>query len=535
MKFYQYLLLTGFWVSMLVGCSQEESIVPTISGNMIIRVSDAGMVNSDNKTASRAVTNDVYNTIFEENDAIGLFAVNDATNEVLDDFNNVKVEYANGMWNSTLRYDNTQGGLTYYAYYPYQDGVTIDLDKEDVFEALVTGWNPESMDQSTKEGYAGADLMTSKATKVVKEASGQYALQLDLTHRMALSVMIAPETEYEFTDSELNKIPYIIRGGEVTFTINNAAIQPYEAVSGEYRMIVKPATSRTIVGMQDDKQYTIPAVVTEGKYKRFLLGGGKSKVTHNLQVGDFYCSDGRIVAASKEAPEDCIGVVYYVGNVRPSALYEDLTDNSGKVVATATEENDVLLQNYPSCVHGLVCAVTSANATAVSRFCSSGKYDYPVKVKDFFLDAKYLYVGAGKTWVPEYLLGYNNTVILQELAKDDASGSDAMFPNRDNYEEAYPAPIVTTGWFCPSFGDFKVMFDNQSALTASLDKGGFEKLWSNPAGADETAETYAGYWTSTVRGKGYMVGARNNNGTFAYYMEKDTKVSSGYFRFALAF
>ena len=86
-----------------------------------------------------------------------------------------------------------------------------------------------------------------------------------------------------------------------------------------------------------------------------------------------------------------------------------MTDNSGKVVATATEENDVLLQNYPSCVHGLVCAVTSANATAVSRFCSSGKYDYPVKVKDFFLDAKYLYVGAGKTWVPEYLLGYNNT------------------------------------------------------------------------------------------------------------------------------
>lgn len=118
MKFYQYLLLTGFLASMLVGCSQEESVVPAISGNMIIRVSEAGMVDSDNKAASRAVTDDVYNTIFEENDAIGLFAVNDATNEVLDDFNNVKVEYANGMWNSTLRYDNTQGGLTYYAYYP---------------------------------------------------------------------------------------------------------------------------------------------------------------------------------------------------------------------------------------------------------------------------------------------------------------------------------------------------------------------------------------------------------------------------------
>ena len=300
-------------------------------------------------------------------------------------------------------------------------------------------------------------------------------------------------------------------------------------------MIVKPATSRTIVGMQNDKQYTIPAVVTEGKYKRFLLGGGKSKVTHNLQVGDFYCSDGRIVAASEEAPEDCIGVVYYVGNFRSSALYEDLTDNSGKVVATATEENDALLQNHPGCVHGLVCAVTSANATAVSRFCGSSKYDYPNKVKDFFLDAKYLYVGAGKTWVPEYLLGYNNTVILQELAKDAADSSDAMFSNRDKYEAAYPTPVVTTGWFCPSFGDFKVMFDNQSALAASLDKGGFEKLWSNPAGTDETAVTYAGYWTSTVRAKGYMVGARNNNGTFAYYMEKDTKASSGYFRFALAF
>lgn len=535
MKFYQYVSLIGFLTFMLAGCSQEENVVPTIPGNMIIRVSDVGIVGSDNKSASRAVTDDVYNTIFEESDAIGLFAVNDVTNEVLGDFNNVRVEYTNGMWNSTLRYDNAQGDLTYYAYYPYQDGVTIDLSKEDVFEGLVTSWNPESMNQSTKEGYAGADLMTSKATKVVKEASGQYALQLDLTHRMALSVMIAPETEYEFTDPALNEIPYIIRGGELAFTINNVIIQPYEAVSGEYRMIVKPAASRTIVGMQGDRQYDIPAVVTEGKYKRFLLGGGKSKVTHNLQVGDFYCSDGRIVAASEEAPEDCIGVVYHVGNVRPSALYEDLKDNSGKVVATATEENDALLQNHPNCVHGLVCAVTSANATAVSRFCGSSKYDYPVKVKDFFLDVKYLYVGAGKTWVPEYLLGYNNTVILQELAKDDASSSDAMFSNRDKYEAAYPAPIVTTGWFCPSFGDFKVMFDNQSALATSLDKGGFEKLWSNPAGADDTAATYAGYWTSTVRAKGYMVGARNNNGTFTYYMEKDTKASSGYFRFALAF
>jgi len=535
MKFYQYLSLTGLLTFMLAGCSQEENVVSTIPGNMIIRVNDAGIIDSDNKITSRAVTDDVYNTIFEENDAIGLFAVNDATGEVLDDFNNVKVEYANGMWNSTLRYDNMQAGITYYAYYPYQDGVVINLNHEDVFETLVAGWNPESMDQSTKEGYASADLMTSKAAKVVKEASGQYALQLDLTHRMALSVMIAPETEYEFTDPALNNIPYVIRGGEFTFTINNTAIQPYEATSGEYRMIVKPEASQTIVGVQGDKQYGIVATVTKGKYKRFLLGGGKSKVTHNLQVGDFYCADGRIVAASEKAPEDCIGVVYYVGNVRPSALYEELKDNTDKVITTVTEEKDVLLQNYPSCVHGLVCAVTSANATAISRFCGSSKYDYPTKVKDFFLDTKYLYAGAGKAWVPEFLLGYNNTIILQELAKDDASSSDALFTNMNNYEAAYPAPVVTTGWFCPSFGDFKVMFDNQSSLASSLDKGGFEKLWSNPAGADETAATYAGYWTSTVRAKGYMVGARNNNGTFTYYMEKDTKASSGYFRFALAF
>ena len=218
-----------------------------------------------------------------------------------------------------------------------------------------------------------------------------------------------------------------------------------------------------------------------------------------------------------------------------AALYEELKDNTDKVVATVTEEKDVLLQNHPGCVHGLVCAVTSANATAVSRFCGSSKYDYPNKVKDFFLDTKYLYAGAGKTWVPEYLLGYNNTIILQELAKDDASSSDAMFTNMNNYEAAYPAPVVTTGWFCPSFGDFKMIFDNQSILGTSLDKGGFEKLWSNPGGADETAATYAGYWTSTVRAKGYMVGAWNNNGTFAAYMGKDTKASSGYFRFALAF
>lgn len=537
MKQYKFLSTALSLALMLIwgSCSQEEEQFSAAdNGQFIINVYDAGMENGD--VTSRAVTDDSYNIIFEKGDCIGLFAVRNG--QVLDEFNNVKVECSeSGTWISSkpLQYDEDQDDLSYYAYYPYQEGplITLSFTDNDVFKEMAANWKPET-DQSTKENYAKSDLMTSGAAVVRQEASGQYTIRLDLKHRMALSVMVAPETEYKFSDSSLNEVPYIVKdAGEMAFytsSVNDGnMIKPYLAEDGTYRMIVKPAKSPDIIGQQGEKKYNITTSISEGKYRRFLLGGGKKNVEHELKVGDFYCADGKIVSADQDVPANCIGVVYYVGNAQPSVLYKE---DAG---LGATPEKDVLLIDYPDCVHGLVYAVNSSNAAEVSKFCGSSKYDYPGKAKELGLDTKYIWKTAGKTDVPEYILGYNNTILLYKFSEDAANSADDMYANLNSYIASHAVPAVTTGWYLPSVEELDIIFDNQGILDTSLEKGSYEKLWNNPAGYDTSAEDYFGYWTSTVRAKGYMVGARIDGGKFVPYTQKDTKTGKGYFRFALAF
>ena len=154
-------------------------------------------------------------------------------------------------------------------------------------------------------------------------------------------------------------------------------------------------------------------------------------------------------------------------------MYEDIKNYKGELAQTVTEHNDILLQSYPGCVHGLVCAITSGK-TEVSRFCASSKYRYAEQISTFSLDKTHLFVSAGGSYAPEYLLGYNNTSILQQLAILDTgdptgeSASDDMFKVLNEYEAAYSVPQVTTGWYLPSYGEFKIMSENQQVLDVSL-------------------------------------------------------------------
>ncbi|WP_018668131.1 fimbrillin family protein [Bacteroides gallinarum] len=536
MRFYKYLLFTGFLTLIMTGnsCSQEEEVSVISNRNMIINVNDVGMADCDENAISRVETDLDYNTIFEDGDCIGLFAVKDG--KIVEGIDNLEVSYSEeaATWvASSLRYEDDMENMIFYAYYPYAAGMSIDVDAADVFSDMVSNWTLSS-DQSTKKRFAAADLMTSGAAVIQHEASGQYTLQLGLKHRMALSVMIAPETEYIFTEPALNVTPYIVKnGGDVIFYTSSVGdeneVQPYKAGDGTYRMIVKPAEEKKMIGVQGEKQYEFTTSISEGKYKRFLLEGGKKIKSHDLQVGDFYCADGTIVSGKEDVPDNCIGIVYYVGNVHPSVLYREDSE------LAVTPEKDVLLEKYPGCVHGLVCALKSSNANAVSRFCASSKYDYVKKASELGITERYIWTTMGKTSIPEYILGFNNTVILREFTKETANCADDMFDNMDLYANQNPVPAFTTGWYLPSIEEFRILFTNQSTLNDSLEKGNFEKLWSNPAGYDSSAEKYFGYWSSTVRADRRMSGARIDGGEFTPYAEKDPKTGQGYFRFAFAF
>ena len=71
----------------------------------------------------------------------------------------------------------------------------------------------------------------------------------------------------------------------------------------------------------------------------------KSKINHTLQVGDYFCADGKIVSVDAETvPENVIGIVCYVGNSQPSVTHTELY----------SAEVDALRRDFPACTHGMV-------------------------------------------------------------------------------------------------------------------------------------------------------------------------------------
>ena len=529
-KFLSTALLLGT-VMLWSSCSDIEEDFSGTSGNreFIINVHDMGMENGES-SISRAVTDMNYNTTFEIGDCIGLFAVKD--NSILNEVNNLKVELTREGWLpvTELQYDGTLKEATYYAYFPYREDLSINSVETDFFASTVAGWNI-GKDQSTRKNFADSDLMTSSGSHIYKGDKGEFLIQFNMAHRMSLAVISLPGTEYKFTNPELQGTTYAIKpSGNVAFyieEINGEEIKPYRADDGSYRMLVKPVEKPNIVGVLGDNKYEVNSSIAAGKYKRFMVDGGNVVKDYELKVGDYFCADGNLVSRDckpEEMPDDCIGIVYYVGNPQPSVMYKDIEDLG------ADETKDALKRDFPNCVHGLVYAVKRANPT-VSRFTSSSKFDYTVAFNgNAELSAAYLWGQESKAPTYNCILGYNNTEVLRiiENAVD-------MFTYLDSHVEAFPAPVVSSGWYLPSLEEMRTIFENNDIIDGSLAKMGGEALWITETGYDVANAAYLGYWTSTCRGKGSMYGSHNNNGIFAPRDGKSTKDGRGYFRFSLAF
>lgn len=532
MKQYKFLSTALLLAAMMAwsSCSNEDESLPVPSGagGLVINVRDTGMENAD-PSVSRTITDLNYNTTFEFGDCIGLFAVKN--NLILNDINNLKIEYTKEGWQAVteLQYDGTLKEATYYAYYPYDENLSINTVESDFFAALVAGWNLQT-DQSTKKNYAISDLMTSSGSTVVKGDKGEFLIQLDMSHRMSLVVISLPGTEYKFTNPELQGTTYAVKPiGDVEFyrgTIGNSnVIKPYRAEDGTYRMLVRPAESPDIIGVLGNTKYEIKKSVATGKYKRFLVNGGSQVINYELKVGDYYCADGNLVSRDAgEVPDDCIGIVYYVGNPQPSVLYKD------NEALGVDESKDALRRDFPNCIHGLVYAVKRANPT-VSRFTSSSKFDYTSTFNgNAELSATYLWGQESKAPTYNCILGYNNTEVLRVI-----ENAVDMFTNLDSYVDVFPAPVVSSGWYLPSLEEMRTIFENNDIINSSLANIGGESLWITESGYDVSNAAYLGYWTSTCRAKGYMYGSHDNNGAFAPRDGKSTKDGRGYFRFSLAF
>lgn len=546
MKFDKYLSWAVVLALTLVGgsCSQEEELFPNANGNMIIKVYDAGMEAIDG--TSRAVTDENYVTTFEAGDCIGIYAMKAGV--VWNNMNNVKVTYTeNGTWASdiTLQYDNEQEGVTYYAYYPYQEGHIYESGTiENFLEKMVDDWTPAT-DQSDKDKFAASDLMTTTvSSSVSQEGSGQFTIRLAMKHRMAMSVMVMPETEYKFSDVALNEIPYIAKEHASIFYTTSVSdenlVKPYRATDGSYRLIIKPTdTNKLIVtqGTYNDKEYEFTAAVNEGKYQRFLLGGGKNTVEHELKVGDFYCSDGSIVAGSaQEVPGNCIGIVYYVGNPQPSVLYPEKVSTDG--LQPFDETHDALRREHPSCVHGLVYALDYAN-DVIKLFGTKGNKPQLETLGSAYTSS-YLFKSGSREPHNKSILGYNNTEVLKKLgdyAIENKTDWDLlnMVSYLDSYSKAKVLPSgVTSGWYLPSIEEMRMLINQAATINASITKAKGLELWhlNGTEAANDPRGRFNGYWSSSLRANElfYMVKEGKEGDAINGYVW-----NLGYFRFSFAF
>ena len=136
-------------------------------------------------------------------------------------------------------------------------------------------------------------------------------------------------------------------------------------------MLVKPVEKPDIVGVLGDNKYEVNSSIAAGKYKRFMVDGGNVVKDYELKVGDYFCADGNLVSRDckpEELPDNCIGIVYYVGNPQPSVMYKDIEEVAEQPLTTKIKDGarDVLKRDYPNCVHGLVFALSS-NLSLVSN------------------------------------------------------------------------------------------------------------------------------------------------------------------------
>ena len=396
--------------------------------------------------ATRAVENG-YTTAFTEGDACGLYVVR-GTETV---YANVKLTAAADDATGSLVWQPDAGavlagglaGEQYFLYYPYRadmTGKTAALtgaapDDAAFFAPLIAGWEP-GMDQSDYAAYTASDLMTA-AGAATAGADNTLLLSFPMTHRMALAVIEMPRTVYKFTD---DRIPDYTAFFPVTYT---SSARPLDTGGGTYRHLFNPASATvpTIEGSYDGggREFAVtPSGIAAGSYKTYRVDGAATDIRiHDLQVGDFFLADGRLL------PKEADASVVQAANVAGIVFQTDL----GRIGAKEKEE-------LGGNVHGLVMSVRNA---ATDQW--------------WGLDFRDEGLAKCVTKADNYndISGYGNCEHIRASRGGFNGYGYLAFKAADGYNAACPVPAATTSWYLPSSGQLWDILRNLGGCPALAD------------------------------------------------------------------
>lgn len=406
-----------------------------------------------------------YMTGFTVGDACGLYIVRNGNIAC----SNVKLTAAESEGSLIWQAETPVGGglpaESYYLYYPYQSDMDgkVDAtatDADGFFAPLVSGWQPAA-DQSTYADYTASDLMTAQGT-ASKRSDGTLLLSFSMTHRMALAVIEMPKTVYKFTDAS---IPDYTGGTSADFTASD--IQPYAIAPGTYRCIVNPAgTPTNIVGSYADgkKEFAITPSAAQGSYKTYKIDGltpiEKQAI---LKMGDYFCknSDNNWYIIPQEAtPDDkVIGIVFYAGQHDTDTSDYTSTDIGqaqchGYVVALQDAAID-------RCMWGVYGTELGCFPTDTDGNKQNNRNNPDIDWNGYAWTQKIIAAAGGK----------------DNLNATEQAGYPATWYAVVDYPKKEAAPTGSSGWFLPSIGQLRKIYQNRSSLFGSVSGTGLKSNW----------------------------------------------------------
>lgn len=489
-------------------CGQEELAESGSDAKraMVVKVTENGF-SAVSDTDSRVI-DEGYATVFENEDQIGLFIIENETGKLLQ---NMTLTKNGANWEGTVYYyDNAD----YIAYYPYDAELKEVASVEDIEKYFSD--NKYTDNQSTEENYRNCDLMTAvvEAESLTEESS---SLSLDFTHSNALVEFNIPYYSYS---TEANGAGYRY-SVPVDLTLNlgeSTTFKPYQVAVGKYRVIVPAGKEVSFEGRFMDAESNIPVKIAAtipaaelaknaGRVYNVSYDGspivGKIE-TRPLEPGDYYYADGNIVPNDFQVvpKENCIGVVFATATKGETALDGTTTCSNGYVMALvdATEKSDVTSAwtykwgNDNIFIEGLDIVNVGNNLNNLSSVITKDDVSGRVSTK--------LIVEADK---------YADAV-------DYIKNAVVEFGAADKSTSKYAAPKNTTGWFIPAAYQFTQIvknlgadvdgkFDDSESCTAS-NYDGTQKILTETAftrinaildkAGGVIATGVKSYWTSSV-------------------------------------
>lgn len=447
----------------------------------------SGQPGADPRTRS-VETN--YGTVFNMTDAIGLFAVKgigtpDAA--IVDGVSNSKFTYVPPInqehrpeWQTadgTTLYYNPD--VTYIAYYPYKDGITIDPTQSK--DAILASFAEKAelqpaTDQSTSAAYAASDLMTSGGTVIDSNDPNRKILVLTLTHSYALLVLktqvpakcVAPAgSVFDYRPQAT-----FMRADPDAANVEIRDVKARKMADGVFRTIIKPViddymrVSYTTNGMIVEYNEAMPglAAVTAGQYYECVMNtslpGTPDAIERALQPGDFvYQNNGKIEIYPGDGPVDVDGKI------------PDYANAVGIVVTTASTRMTDAACNTKGWNHAYVMGFEDV----VDANWGVDKVDETVVPNTTFNDGE------------NNMNGYSETeaMLAERASKGDLSSYPA-FNKINDYRNNHPVPSALAGkrspWFIPSTGQWFDLLFNLGGRSPNTFRNNTNEYWSDIKG-----------------------------------------------------